>query len=80
MNQSNETKKSLKRRRAGDVRQNRDSTREGTVFNIIGLSFLFLVCLSFLRFVLFYFLSIHCIELPHASHVFIFESTHKLLS
>ena len=57
-----------------DVRQNDDSTGEGIVFDIIGLSFVFSMCLSFLRFVLF----MHCIEFSLASHVLIFESTHKL--
>jgi len=37
----------------------------------------FFMCLNFLRFV-FFFLFMHCIELSHASHVLIFESTHKL--
>jgi len=48
-----------------DVRQNDDSTGEGIVFDIIGLSFVFSMCLSFLRFVLFYlilfFLFIHAL-------------------
>ena len=48
----------------------------GIVFNFIGLSFVFLMCLNFLLFVLFLFM--HCVELSHASHVLIFESTHKL--
>ena len=62
-----------------DVRQNDDSTGEGIVFDIIGLSFVFFMCLSFLRFVFFFFfLSMHCIELSHASHIVIFISTHKL--
>jgi hypothetical protein len=50
---------------------------KGIVFNFIGLSFVFFMCLNFLRFV-FFFLFMHCIELSHASHVLIFESTHKL--
>jgi hypothetical protein len=51
----------------------------GTVSDNIGLSFVYLMCLSFVIFVLFYF--IHAfLELFHASLVFIFESTHKLLS
>ena len=68
------------RRRAGDVGQNNDFNGEGIVFNIIGLSLVFLMCLNFLRFVLFYFLFLfmHCRELSHASHVLIFESTHEL--
>jgi hypothetical protein len=68
------------RRRTGDVGQNNDFNGEGIVFNIIGLSLVFLMCLNFLRFVLFYFLFLfmHCIELSHASHVLIFESTHEL--
>ena len=41
MNQANINEKSPNRRRAGDVRQNGDSTGEGTVFDIIGLSFVF---------------------------------------
>jgi hypothetical protein len=61
MNQANINEKSPNRRRAGDVRQNGDSTGEGTVFDIIGLSFVFLMCLSFLPFVLFYFLFYSCI-------------------
>ena len=51
----------------------------GTVSDNIGLSFVYLMCLSFAIFVLFYF--IHAfLEVFHASLVFIFESTHKLLS
>jgi hypothetical protein len=68
-------------RRAGHVRQNGDSTGEGIVSNNIGLSFVYLMCLNFCSFVLFYFCFIHAfLELFHASLVFIFESTHKLLS
>jgi hypothetical protein len=51
----------------------------GIVSNNIGLSFVYLMCLNFAIFVLFYF--IHAfLEVIHASLVFIFESTHKLLS
>jgi hypothetical protein len=51
----------------------------GIVSNNIGLSFVYLMCLSFVIFVLFYF--IHALlELFHASLVFIFECTHNLLS
>jgi hypothetical protein len=51
----------------------------GIVSDNIGLSFLYLMCLIFAIFVLFYF--IHAfLEMFHASLVFIFESTHKLLS
>jgi hypothetical protein len=51
----------------------------GIVSNDIGLSFVYLMCLNFAIFVLFYF--IHAfLEVFHASLVFIFESTHKLLS
>ena len=51
----------------------------GTVSDNIGLSFVYLSCLNFAIFVLFYF--IHAfLELCHASLVFIFESTHNLLS
>ena len=42
-----------------DVRQNGDSTGEGTVSDNIGLSFVYLMCLSFCIFVLFYFCFIH---------------------
>ena len=64
-----------------DVRQNGDSTGEGTVSDNIGLSFVYLMCLSFCIFILFYFCFIHAfLKLFHASPVFIFESTHKLLS
>jgi len=67
--------------RGFDVRQNSDSVGEGTVSDNIGLSFVYLMCLSFSIFVLFYFCFIHAfLELFHASPVFIFESTHKLLS
>jgi hypothetical protein len=56
-----------------DVRQNGDSTGEGTVSDNIGLSFVYLMCLSFCIFVLFYFCFIHVfLELFHASPVFIF--------
>ena len=56
-----------------DVRQNGDSTGEGTVSDNIGLSFVYLMCLSFCIFVLFYFYFIHVfLELLHASPVFIF--------
>jgi len=56
-----------------DVRQNGDSTGEGTVSDNIGLSFVYLMCLSFCIFVLFYFCFIHVfLELLHASPVFIF--------
>jgi len=56
-----------------DVRQNGDSTGEGTVSDDIGLSFVYLMCLSFCIFVLFYFYFIHVfLELFHASPVFIF--------
>jgi len=56
-----------------DVRQNGDSTGEGTVSDNIGLSFVYLMCLSFGIFVLFYFCFIHVfLELFHASPVFIF--------
>jgi hypothetical protein len=62
-----------------DVRQNDDSTGEGIVFNTIGLSFVYLMCLSFCIFILFYFCFIHAfLELFHASHIVIFVSTHKL--
>jgi len=36
-----------------DVRQNGDSTGEGTVSDNIGLSFVYLMCLSFGIFILF---------------------------
>jgi hypothetical protein len=50
-----------------------------TVSDNFGLSFVYLMCLNFAIFVLFYF--IHAfLEVFHASLVFIFESTHKLLS
>ena len=53
------------------VRQNGDSTGEGIVSDIIGLSFVYLMCLNFVIFVLFYF--IHAfLELFHASLIFIF--------
>jgi hypothetical protein len=56
-----------------DVRQNGDSTGEGIVSDNIGLSFVYLMCLSFCIFVLFYFCFIHVfLELFHASPVFIF--------
>jgi len=56
-----------------DVRQNGDSAGEGTVSDNIGLSFVYLMCLSFCIFVLFYFCFIHVFfELFHASPVFIF--------
>jgi hypothetical protein len=48
----------------------------GIVFNIIGLSFVFL-CVNFF-FVFCFVLFMHCIKFSHASHVLIFESTHKL--
>ena len=55
------------------MRQNGDSTGEGTVSDDIGLSFVYLMCLSFCIFVLFYFCFIHVfLELFHASPVFIF--------
>jgi hypothetical protein len=63
-----------------DVRQNDDSTGEGTISDNIGLSFVYLMCLSICIFILFYFCFIHAfLELFHASPVFIFERTHKLL-
>jgi len=63
-----------------DVRQNGDSIGEGTVSDNIGLSFVYLMCLSFCIFILFHFCFIHAfLELFHASLVFIFENTHKLL-
>ena len=56
-NESIKTKwKIAKRRHAGDVRQNDNSTGEGIVSNNIGLSFVYLMCLSFCIFVLFFFL------------------------
>jgi len=74
-------KKIASRRRADfDVWQNGDSTGEGTISDNIGLSFVYLMCLSFCIFVLLYFCFIHAfLELFHASLVFIFESIHKLL-
>jgi len=42
-----------------DVRQNGDSTGEGIVFDIIGLSFVYLMCLCFCIFILFYFCFIY---------------------
>ena len=69
--------------RAGfsDVRQNGDSTGEGTVSDIIGLSFVYFDVFKFFVFLSFLliFFSMHFIELFHASPVFIFESAHKLL-
>ena len=52
------------------VRQNGDSTREGIVFNIIGLSFVYLMCMfsHFCVFFLIFVLSMHFVELSHASH------------
>jgi len=82
MNQSKRVNdKSPARCRADfDVRQNGDSTREGIVSDNIGLSFVYLMCLSFCIFILFYFCFIHAfLKLFHASPVFIFERTHKLL-
>jgi hypothetical protein len=59
-NQStNLSEKSPNERRAGDVRQNGDSIREGTVSDNIGPSFVYLMCLCFCIFVLFYFCFIH---------------------
>ena len=73
-----EQKKLLNRHCAGDMRQNGDSTREGTLSDYIGLSFVYLMCLGFCFFVYFFnVFSMHFVELSHASHVFIFESTHK---
>jgi len=75
-NQSNQQKDKIASRcRAdfSDVRQNGDSAGEGTVSDDIGLSFVYLMCLSFCIFVLFYFCFIHVfLELFHASPVFIF--------
>jgi len=60
-----------------DVRQNGDSTGEGTVSDIIGLSFVFLICLIFCNFISFFsiFVSMHFIELFHASLVLILKHT-----
>jgi hypothetical protein len=80
-NQFKQTKRQRKDRQPtprgfSDVRQNGDSTGEGTVSNNIGLSFVYLTCLSFCSFVLFYFCFIHAfLELFHASLVFIFVNT-----
>jgi hypothetical protein len=54
--------------------QNGDSTGEGIVFDNIGLSFMYLMCLSFCIFVFFFVnvFSMHFVELSNASHVFIF--------
>jgi len=80
MNQSSK-EKLPNRHRVGDVQQNGDSTREGTVSDNIGLSFVYLMCLTFCIFIfLLIFFPKHFIELSHASPVFIFESIHKLLS
>jgi len=71
----NDNEKIVSRCRADffDVRQNGDSTGEGTVSDNIGLSFVYLMCVSFCIFVLFYFYFIHAfLELFHASPVFIF--------
>jgi len=46
-------KKITNGRRAGDVRQNGDSIGEGTASDNIGLSFVYLMCLSFCIFVFF---------------------------
>jgi hypothetical protein len=56
------------------VRQNGDSTGEGTVSDNIGLNFVYLMCLSFCIFVLFYFCFIHAfLELFHTSPVVILK-------
>ena len=49
--------------RGFNVRQNDNSTGEGIVFDIIGLSFVFLMCLCFFSFclILFYFIFYPCI-------------------
>jgi hypothetical protein len=52
--QNKQTNKNHHQRRVGDVQQNGDSTGKGIVSDNIGLSFVFLMCLSFLCFVLFY--------------------------
>jgi hypothetical protein len=44
-----------------DVRQNGDSTGDGIVSDDIGLSFVYLMCLCFCIFVLFYFCFIHAL-------------------
>ena len=56
---SKQNEKSPSRGRAGDVRQNDDSTEKGTVSDNVGLSFVYLMCLCFCIFVLFYFCFIH---------------------
>jgi len=48
----------------------------GTVSDNIILNFVYFICFKF--FVFCFVLSTHCIELSYASHVLIFESTHKL--
>jgi hypothetical protein len=64
-NQSKQTtnEEIASRRRADflDVRQNGDSTGEGTVSDNIGLSFVYLMCLKFLHFCLVLFLFYPCI-------------------
>jgi hypothetical protein len=57
-----------------DVRQNDDSTGEGIVSDDIGLSFVYLMCLSFLAFLscFIFVLFMHFVELSHASHILIF--------
>ena len=59
-----------------DVRQNDDSTGEGIVFDIIGLSFVYLMCLSFCNFIFCFnvFVSMHFIELFHASLILILKA------
>ena len=62
--------------RGFDVRQNGDSAGEGIVSDIIGLSFVYLMCLSFCNFIFFFnvFVSMHFIELFHASLVLILKA------
>ena len=70
-------KSSVDATRDFDVRQDGDSAGEGIVSDIIGLSFVYLMCLSFCNFILFFFnvlVSMHFIELFHASLVLILKA------
>jgi hypothetical protein len=61
-----------------DVRQNGDSTGDRYCFQLYWTKLCVFDVFKFFAFCLIFFLFMHCVELSHASHVLIFESTHKL--